>query len=84
MPIWRIDLAYDGSRFRGYAHQDGLRTVQGELERALTLVLDGAVETSVAGRTDAGVHARGQVVSFEYSDLEAGQLARSLQWDRRA
>lgn len=58
----RIDLAYDGAGFHGWARQPGLRTVQGELERALDLVLrtEGS-ELTVAGRTDAGVHARGRV-----------------------
>ena len=64
MPTYRIDLAYDGSGFRGYAANPGVRTVQGELEEVLTVVLQHSVSTVVAGRTDAGVHARGQVVSF--------------------
>ena len=68
MPTYRIDLAYDGSGYRGYARQEGLRTVQGELEEALASVLGAAVATAVAGRTDAGVHARGQVVSFTTTD----------------
>ena len=60
----RLTLAYDGTDFRGFARQRGLRTVQGELERALARILGSAPGLSVAGRTDAGVHARGQVVSF--------------------
>jgi tRNA pseudouridine38-40 synthase len=79
MPTLRVDLAYDGSGFRGYAHQEGLRTVQGSLEDALNTVLDGPVETSVAGRTDAGVHALGQVVSVRVgSPVDVERLARSL------
>lgn len=64
--VYRLDLGYDGSRFSGYARQATGRTVQGELERALATVLSRREPpaTSVAGRTDAGVHARGQVVSF--------------------
>jgi tRNA pseudouridine38-40 synthase len=59
----RIDLAYDGTGFSGWAAQPGLRTVEGELSRALTTVLraPAPVRLTVAGRTDAGVHARGQV-----------------------
>ena len=69
MPTYRLDLAYDGTGFRGYARQDGQRTVQGELESALGHRPRGCrSSTTVAGRTDAGVHARGQVVSF---DVEA-------------
>jgi tRNA pseudouridine38-40 synthase len=79
MTTLRLDLAYDGSGFRGYAFQEGLRTIQADLEAALKTVLGRPVETAVAGRTDAGVHASGQVVSLqvdEAPDLE--KLARSL------
>lgn len=57
----RLDLAYDGSGFHGWAAQPGLRTVQGEVEAALAVVLRAPAPLTVAGRTDAGVHARGQV-----------------------
>lgn len=67
-------LAYDGAPFRGFARQRGLKTVQGELESALSKVLREETDTSAAGRTDAGVHALGQVVSFRtgapVADLE--------------
>ena len=78
MPTYRVDLAYDGTGFRGYARQKGLRTVQGELEAALATVLGEPVETAVAGRTDAGVHARGQVVSFEGDEVDLVRVSRSL------
>jgi tRNA pseudouridine38-40 synthase len=60
----RLDIEYDGSGFKGWARQPGLRTVQGELEAALATVLREPAELTVAGRTDTGVHARGQVASF--------------------
>jgi tRNA pseudouridine38-40 synthase len=60
----RLEIEYDGSGFKGWARQPGLRTVQGELEAALATVLREPVELTVAGRTDTGVHARGQVASF--------------------
>ena len=65
----RIDLGYDGGGFHGWARQPGLRTVQGELERALDTVLrvEGSSLT-VAGRTDTGVHARGQVAHLDVDD----------------
>jgi tRNA pseudouridine38-40 synthase len=61
----RLELAYDGSGFRGFAENAGVRTVAGELRRALTTVLRQPVELTCAGRTDAGVHARGQVVTLD-------------------
>jgi tRNA pseudouridine38-40 synthase len=62
----RIDLAYDGTDFKGWAKQPGLRTVQGELETALQLALrTPQVAVTCAGRTDTGVHARGQVAHVD-------------------
>ena len=61
MPRIRLDLAYDGGGFAGWAAQPGQRTCQGELERALTTIAREPVRVTVAGRTDAGVHASGQV-----------------------
>jgi tRNA pseudouridine38-40 synthase len=63
----RLDLAYDGTDFSGWAEQPGLRTVEGTLSAALTTVLrlPEPARLTVAGRTDAGVHARGQVVHLD-------------------
>jgi tRNA pseudouridine38-40 synthase len=61
---YRVDLAYEGTCFKGWARQPGLRTVQGVLEEALATVLRETVHLRVAGRTDAGVHALAQVASF--------------------
>lgn len=90
---WRIDLGYDGTDFHGWATQPGLRTVQQTLEDALgkVLRLPAPPATVCAGRTDAGVHARGQVVHVgipEESALEPARLlhrlARVLPGDVRA
>lgn len=77
MSTYRIDLAYDGSGFHGYAKQPNVRTVQGELEMALE-PWTGGVETFVAGRTDKGVHASEQVVSFSCGELDTAKVVRSL------
>jgi tRNA pseudouridine38-40 synthase len=63
--VSRLALEYDGTHFLGWARQQGARTVQAELERALSVVLRAeTVPLTVAGRTDAGVHAWGQVASY--------------------
>jgi tRNA pseudouridine38-40 synthase len=77
VPSVRIDLAYHGARFAGWAVQPGERTVQGELEAALAQV-QGATPLTVAGRTDAGVHAWAQVASFESEREPPKELARAL------
>lgn len=66
----RLDISYDGTGFHGWAAQTGLRTVQGDLESWIQRVLRlaGRPELVVAGRTDAGVHARGQVAHLDLPD----------------
>jgi len=61
----RLGIAYDGGGFSGWAAQPGRRTVQGELEEALARILRAPVGLTVAGRTDAGVHATGQVAHYD-------------------
>lgn len=76
----RLDVAYDGSGFHGFAENRDVRTVAGELRGALERVLGVTVELACAGRTDAGVHARGQVVTFDVADEAIEDLGRR---DRR-
>jgi tRNA pseudouridine38-40 synthase len=75
----KLVLEYDGREFFGWAAQSGLRTVEGELLTAIETVLGAKVKLSVAGRTDAGVHAWGQVASFGVEgDLDGAALAAGL------
>lgn len=79
MTTYKLEIAYDGSGFKGYARQSGQRTIQAEMEGALSTLLKDEVATAVAGRTDAGVHARGQVISFVHPEiLDVERLRRSL------
>ena len=73
-------VAYDGEPFHGFAANAGVRTVAGTLTDALGLVLGSPVEITCAGRTDRGVHAHGQVVSFDAPTdrLDLGSLTKSL------
>lgn len=79
MPRARLTVAYDGSGFRGFADNPGVTTVAGTLATAVERVCGAAVELAVAGRTDAGVHAWGQVVSCDLpGDVDLDRLQRSL------
>lgn len=86
---FRLDITYDGTDFSGWARQPGLRTVCGVLEDALSTVLREPVQLTVAGRTDAGVHASGQVAHMDLpadvavSDRLIRRLARFLPPDVR-
>jgi tRNA pseudouridine38-40 synthase len=68
----RMDISYDGRGFAGWARQKDLRTVQGELEQVMSTIVRSPLEITCAGRTDAGVHARGQVAHLD---------ARLSEWD---
>lgn len=85
--VTKLTLEYDGTDFAGWACQPGLRTVQGELERALHIVLGDCdlegepLHVTVAGRTDRGVHAWGQVASYRHEALDPLRLNALLPED---
>jgi tRNA pseudouridine38-40 synthase len=79
--VTKLTLAYDGTDFSGWARQPGLRTVQEELERALAQILGEPLALSVAGRTDRGVHAWGQVASYRHEALDPRRLNALLPAD---
>lgn len=75
----RLDISYDGHNFMGFQRQPDLRTVQGEIERILTKIFDKETVITASGRTDAGVHAFNQVITFEPSkEIELNRLRYSL------
>lgn len=75
-------LEYDGSAFAGWARQPGQRTVQEEVEKALQMVLrEDELRLTVAGRTDRGVHAWGQVASYEHEAVDPMRLNAVLPFD---
>ncbi|CAE8631242.1 unnamed protein product [Polarella glacialis] len=77
LDLWQLQLAYDGTDLAGWQKQsEGVRTVQGEVDKALTLVFRTEIRTIGASRTDSGVHARGQVCHFEAPELWAGGPGR--------
>ncbi|MFB7878003.1 tRNA pseudouridine(38-40) synthase TruA [Nocardia sp. NPDC056064] len=75
----RLGISYDGTDFTGWARQPGLRTVQGVLEDSLSKVFREPIQLTVAGRTDAGVHAEGQVAHFDTTaELDAPKLLHRM------
>jgi tRNA pseudouridine38-40 synthase len=79
MRVVRLEVEYDGTRFSGWAEQPGRRTCEGVLAHALRVILRIPVELHVAGRTDTGVHASGQVATFvSAADIDLRRLVKSL------
>ena len=65
MPNWKLEISYLGRDFYGFQRLKGKRTVQGEMEKILSYIFNEEIKIVGAGRTDAGVHALGQVISFK-------------------
>ena len=76
----RLDICYDGTRYRGWQRLSGVEnTIQGKLEQALSRILGEPIEVCGSGRTDAGAHAVGQVASFHcYSDMDPSEILSQL------
>lgn len=76
----RLDLCYDGSRYRGWQRLSGVdNTIQGKLEQTLSRILNESIEISGSGRTDAGAHATGQVANFHCnSEIPAAEILTQL------
>ena len=76
----RLDICYDGTRYRGWQRLAGAdNTIQGKIEQCLSKILGEEIEISGSGRTDAGVHAQGQVANFHCeSTMPAGQILENL------
>jgi tRNA pseudouridine38-40 synthase len=79
MPRFQLLIEYEGSNYSGWQIQNNERTIQGEIEKALHVILRTTIRITGAGRTDSGVHARGQVAHFDSTkSLDLNRLKRSL------
>lgn len=79
MPTWKIELEYEGTRYRGWQIQHNVKTIQGELENAARQLFAGKFEVFGAGRTDAGVHALRQVAHLKVPELRANVTPKQIQ-----
>jgi tRNA pseudouridine38-40 synthase len=79
MPTWKLEIEYEGTRFRGWQIQHNAKTVQGELQVAAYQLFSGRVEIGGSGRTDAGVHAVSQIAHLKVSELKTNITPRQIQ-----
>ncbi|HLM61499.1 MAG TPA: tRNA pseudouridine(38-40) synthase TruA [Pyrinomonadaceae bacterium] len=79
MHTWKLEIEYEGTRYRGWQIQHNAKTVQGELQVAAYQLFSGKVEIGGAGRTDAGVHAAQQIAHLRVSDLKVNVTPRHIQ-----
>lgn len=79
MPTWKLELEYEGTRYRGWQIQHNAKTVQGEMERVARELFESKVEIFGSGRTDAGVHALRQVAHLKAREIKANITPRQIQ-----
>lgn len=80
MPTWKLELEYEGTRYRGWQMQHNARTIQGEMQDAARKLFAGKFEVYGSGRTDAGVHAVGQVAHLKVDELRANITPKQIQF----
>lgn len=80
MPSWKLEIEYEGTRYRGWQIQHNAKTVQGELMNAARQLFSEKVEIGGSGRTDAGVHALAQIAHLKVSALKANVTPRQIQF----
>ncbi len=79
MHTWKLEIEYEGTRYRGWQIQHNANTIQGELQKAAYQLFSGKVELGGAGRTDAGVHAAQQIAHLRVADLKINVTPRQIQ-----
>lgn len=80
MPTWKLELEYEGTRYRGWQMQHNAKTVQGEMQDAARKLFAGKFELYGSGRTDAGVHAIGQIAHFKVDELRVNVTPKQIQF----
>ncbi len=80
MPVWKLEIEYEGTRYRGWQIQHNANTIQGELQKAAYQLFSGRVELGGAGRTDAGVHAIQQIAHLKVAELKTNVTPRQIQF----
>src|SRR5687768_1428627 len=79
MPTWKLELEYEGTRYRGWQLQHNAKSVQGEMQDAARQLFEAKAEVFGSGRTDAGVHAVGQIAHLKVPELKANITPRHIQ-----
>ncbi len=80
MPTWKLELEYEGTRYRGWQMQHNAKTVQGEMQDTARQLFAGKFEIYGSGRTDAGVHALRQIAHLKVSELKANITPKQIQY----